>query len=235
MNNNISIVIPIYNEEQILYERILFLTNEIHNHYNNYEIILSENGSADKTKQIALEIENKIKYVKALIDEGPADYGNAIRNGIRIAKYDLVAILELDYLDIGFLNKGYKMLGEFDLIIGSKKISPGIDKRSYERKLFTNFYNYMLKILFKLKITETHGLKIMRKSAIIHVLNNCVTNHAVLPSEFVIRASRDSKIRIIELPLTQLLIEIRSTRINAFKRMRKTFTDLIHLRNVLSD
>ena len=133
----VSIVIPIFNEEEILDERIAYLVPELENEFQQYEIILSENGSIDRTKELARQLDFKWEEVTALIDDGIADYGQALINGINACKYDKVSILELDYLDLDFLQRSYDMLDEYDFIIGSKKISPGIDQRPLKRKMFT--------------------------------------------------------------------------------------------------
>jgi len=235
MRGSISIVIPIFNEEEILEERIDFLIKELRKDFQNIEVILSENGSTDNTKEIARKIASNCDEVSALTDDEIADYGQALIDGVNASRYDEIAILELDYLDIDFLKRGYELLSIYDLIIGSKKISPSIDQRGWKRKLFTGLYNFLLKQAFHLKFTETHGLKMLKKSRLNSIINSCVTRHSVLPSELVIRASRDCSLKVCEISLSLPLIEIRETRINAIKRLKKTIEDLYLLKKVLSN
>jgi len=233
MRPSISIVIPIFNEEEILEERIAYLIPELRKEFQNVEIVLSENGSVDRTKEIASHLASGDDAVSTFIDDGIADYGQALINGINSTKYDEVSILELDYLDLDFLRSSYDLLSEYDLIIGSKKLSPGIDQRSWKRRLFTSLYNLLLRRIFHLKLTETHGLKTFRKSKLNAITNNCVSRHAVYPSEFVIRACRDEKLEVCEIPLSLPLREIRSTRISASGRLKKTLDDLILLHRAI--
>lgn len=229
----VSIVIPIFNEEEILEERIAYLIPELRGYFQNVEIVLSENGSVDGTKEIARQLALKWDVVSAVIDNGIADYGQALINGINSSKYDIVSILELDYLDLDFLKRSYDLLSEYDLIIGSKRLSPGIDQRPWKRRLFTSLYNLLLRKMFHLRLTETHGLKTFRKSKLNVITNNCVSRHAVYPSEFVIRACRDEKLKICEIPLSLPLREIRRTRINPSRRLKKTLDDLILLHRAI--
>jgi dolichol-phosphate mannosyltransferase len=63
---NFSIVIPIYNEEEILEEStnaIFLLCKSIG---IDFEIIFSENGSTDNTKKIANELINKYSEIKII-------------------------------------------------------------------------------------------------------------------------------------------------------------------------
>jgi hypothetical protein len=129
--------------------------------------------------------------------------------------------------------RAFDKLNGYDLVIGSKKLSPGIDQRPFKRKLFTWLYNFLVRLMFSLKVSETHGLKVIRKNAILPIMAACVTRHAVFPTELVIRASRDQKVKLTEIPLTLPLREIRKTRIQALKRLRKTIDDLLALKKAL--
>ena len=55
--NNFSIVIPIYNEEEILAESINNILSICERTSVEYEIIISENGSTDNTKNLARDFE----------------------------------------------------------------------------------------------------------------------------------------------------------------------------------
>ena len=231
----LSVVIPILNEEEILEQRSLYLVSELKPRYTELEIILAENGSIDRTKDIAQDLANEIEQVVAVIDDRAADYGQALVEGIAAARYDEVVILELDYLDLGFLESAYPLLHQYDLVIGSKKLSPGLDHRPWKRKMLTHLYNSLLRRLLDVKLTETHGLKALRKSCMGRIINDCVTRNAVWPSELCIRAYRDPAIRVKEIPLTMPLREIRSARIQAFKRLSRTINDLALLRVALRD
>lgn len=233
--SSISIIIPVFNEEEILERSISFLIPKLRRDFQGIEVILSENGSFDKTKEIVTQLALKWNEVSAVIDDGIADYGQALINGIDSSKYDKVSILELDYLDLDFLKSSYELLYEYDLIIGSKKLSPGIDQRSWKRKLFTYSYNFLLRKMCHSTLTETHGPKTFKKSKLNKIIKSCVTRHAVYPSEFVIRASRNEKIQICEIPLSMPLRDIRKARISASKRLKKTLDDLVLLRKVLKD
>jgi glycosyltransferase involved in cell wall biosynthesis len=234
MRNNISIVIPIYNEEEILVTRVIELNARLQDLFKDYEVILTENGSVDNTKKIARELEKEMPRVKAIIDDGPGDYGQALVNGTNAAKFDDVTIFELDYMDYGFLENSNKMLSEYDLIIGSKVIAKGMDQRPFKRKIFTWLYNTLLRTVFRVPLSETHGLKTFKKGKLNHITNGCVTHNAVWPSEFCIRACRDKYLEVTEIPVTIPLREIRTTRIKAMKRLKKTVDDILLLRKSIN-
>ncbi len=230
MTDNCSIVIPVFNEEEILEKRIRNLAVDLQKYFHEFEIIITENGSVDNTKAIIRKLASELSCVVAEIDDGEGDYGQALINGINRAKFEYITIFELDYLDMLFLEKSNELLSKFDLIIGSKKLSGDLDKRPFKRKIFTWLYNTGLRLTCNLRLTETHGLKTFKKSKLDHITNGCVTRHAVWPSEFCIRASRDKGIQIKEIPLSIPIVEIRTTRIKAIKRLKKTIDHVLLLR-----
>ena len=60
----ISVGMPVYNEEKYLRDSVESILNQ---DYNNFELIISDNASLDKTEQICLELtrkNNRIKYIR---------------------------------------------------------------------------------------------------------------------------------------------------------------------------
>ncbi len=233
MSKPLSLIIPIFNEEEILARRLAILIPELRGRYGPFEVILSENGSTDTTKVLAPQVAGEYPEVEVIIDDGTPCYGRALLEGLRAARHDECAILELDYLDLDFLDRGYGKLAEADLIIGSKKLSPGIDRRGLKRRAFTELYNILLRVACKVRLSETHGLKVLRRSKMLPHAEACVTSGAVWPSELCVRAAVDETTRVLDIPLALPLEEIRATRIKAMNRLRKTLADINTLRKAL--
>src|SRR5215813_8083647 len=77
----ISIVIPVYNEEGILHASVVDLRERLAPLAWNYEIILAENGSKDRTVAIAKELSAKYPEVRSLSVDEP-NYGKAMKTNI---------------------------------------------------------------------------------------------------------------------------------------------------------
>ena len=77
--NNFSIVIPIYNEEDILAESINNILSICERTSVEYEIIISENGSTDNTKNLARDFEQSNSNV-ILIESDHPNYGEALKS-----------------------------------------------------------------------------------------------------------------------------------------------------------
>lgn len=82
----VSIVIPAYNEEKSIEKTIKSLLNQS---YKNFEIIVVDNNSKDKTREIAS------KYVKT-INESRQGYIFAVRRGIAETNGEILTICDAD-------------------------------------------------------------------------------------------------------------------------------------------
>jgi len=213
----ISIVIPVYNEEGILHAAVVDLRERLSHLDWRYEIILAENGSRDRTVEIAAELSKKYPEVRSL-SAGEPNYGRALREGIRMARGRIVLCDEIDLCDTDFHQRAVDLLesGGLDMVIGSKLIAGAEDERPWARHAASLFYTSLLRTLLGFKGTDTHGLKAFVRERLIEHVDACVIEKDVFASEFVIRAYR-ADLRIREIPVR--VMEKRPPSINLFKRV----------------
>ena len=147
---NFSIVIPIYNEEEILEESTNAIFSLCKRMGIDFEIIFSENGSTDKTKAIAEELTNKHPEIKIISNPEP-NYGNALKNGFEIAKNDIVISFDIDYFSKKFLKQSLELDENFVALVASKRLNESEDERTFIRKMATSIFVSILKLLFRLK------------------------------------------------------------------------------------
>lgn len=218
----ISIVIPIYNEQAILHAAVVDLRERLKPLHWTYEIILAENGSKDRTVEIAQEL--AVKYADAadgqvkLISMGEPNYGKALKQGILLARGEIVICDEIDLCDADFHRRAVDILetGEADLVIGSKLAAGAEDDRPMLRHVASMAYSGLLRALLGFRGTDTHGLKAFRRTALLDTVRACLVEKDVFASEFVIRADRGG-VRTKEIPVR--VIEKRPPSINLFKRV----------------
>jgi glycosyltransferase involved in cell wall biosynthesis len=213
----ISIVIPVYNEEGILHSAVVDLLERLAHLKWSYEIVLAENGSRDRTIEIAKQLNEKYPEVRYL-SMGEPNYGGALREGIRMARGEIVLCDEIDLCDTDFHQRAVALLSadEFDMVIGSKLIAGAEDERPWARHVASQFYTGLLRTMLGFKGTDTHGLKAFQKKRLIEHVDACVVEKDVFASEFVIRAYR-ANLRIQEIPVR--VMEKRPPSINLFKRV----------------
>lgn len=221
----LSIVIPIYNEEDILEQSVRDLVHGCDAHGIPYELILCENGSRDRTVEIAEQLCNELPSVRLLRYPEP-NYGGALNAGIQSALGTKIVCFEIDFYDIPFVEIANVMLKKYDAVIGSKR-SPGArDRRPWIRRLITWGFNSFLRIFYGFKGTDTHGIKAFRAKPAKPIAASCQTGRDIFTTELVIRMER-ADLRMCEIPLE--IEEIRPAPINIMKRIPGTLKNLWRL------
>jgi glycosyltransferase involved in cell wall biosynthesis len=193
----------------------------------SYEIIIAENGSRDKTAELARALCDRYAELRSL-SVGEPNYGTALREGIRAARGTFVLCDEIDLCDTDFHQAAIKELenGETDLVIGSKLIAGAMDERPMLRHVASIAYTGLLRGLLGFRGTDTHGLKAFRRSSLLPLVEACVADRDVFASEFVIRAYRTG-IRVVEIPIR--VLEKRPPSINLLKRVPNVVKNLAKL------
>jgi glycosyltransferase involved in cell wall biosynthesis len=201
---HVSIVIPIYNEEGILHSAVVDLVDRLAELGFDYELILSENGSTDRTLEMAHKLAERFAQVKVL-SAGEPNYGRALRNGILAARGEYVLCDEIDLCDTDFHARALALLEarDADLVVGSKSMHGSSDERPVFRRAGTVVLNGLLRLTLGFKGTDTHGLKAFRRDALVPFAQACLVEKDIFASELVIRAER-GKVPIREIPVRVL-------------------------------
>jgi glycosyltransferase involved in cell wall biosynthesis len=214
---DVSIVIPIYNEEGILRGSVLELREKLRPFGFSYELLLCENGSRDRTVEIGKELESEHDVVR-LISIGQPNYGLAMKTGILEARGKIVICDEIDLCDTQFYARALALLErtDTDFVVGSKAMVGSNDQRPMVRRLGTRVYNGLLRTVCQFRGTDTHGLKAFKREALLETAKRCMLDRDVFASEFVIRAHRERK-KVVEIPFA--VHEKRPPSINLIKRV----------------
>jgi glycosyltransferase involved in cell wall biosynthesis len=223
----VSIVIPVYNEEGIVHAAVVDLHERLAPLGWRYEILLAENGSRDRTVVVASELSAKYPEVR-LISIGAPNYGQALRAGILAARGDLVLCDEIDLCDVDFHQRAVELLESrrAEMVIGSKLLDGASDERPLFRHAASQLYTGLLRGLLDFRGTDTHGLKAFRRESIRPIAERCMTDKDVFASELVIRAYR-AGLRVVEIPIR--VKEMRPPSINLFKRVPNVLGNLAKL------
>ncbi len=223
----VSFVIPVFNEEPILHAAVVDLRERLAPHGLRYELILAENGSRDRTADVAREL--CARYPEVRLEQSPTpNYGQALRGGIARARGELVICEEIDLCDVDFHLQALTLLREnrADFVIGSKLIGGARDARPLFRHSASQLYTGILRVLFDFRGTDTHGLKAFRRSLMLPIVEACRVERDVFASELVIRAYR-APLRVVEIPVR--LLEKRPPSTNLWRRVPGVVKDLWHL------
>ncbi len=91
---SISFLVPAYNEEETIEDTIKSLVN-LDYPQNKKEIIIINDGSIDKTLEIAKKLERKYSIVRVL-NKKNSGKANSLNEAIKIAKGELIAVTDAD-------------------------------------------------------------------------------------------------------------------------------------------
>jgi glycosyltransferase involved in cell wall biosynthesis len=221
----LSVVIPIYNEEAILERSVVDLFTELGTTGIDFEVVLAENGSKDATVAIATQLEKRFAGRLRWFSYPEPNYGGALREGIFRARGRFVVCEEIDLCDVDFHLRALALLraDEADLVIGSKAMAGSHDQRPLTRRAATKAYNKLLRVSLGFSGTDTHGLKAMRRSTIAPVAARCIVEYDVFASELVIRAEREG-LRVLEIPVE--IEEKRAPSIHLVRRVPRVLGNL---------
>lgn len=220
----LSVVIPIYNEEQILASSVRELFAALDEAGLDFEVVLAENGSRDRTVEIAEALAAELPRLRFFSYPEP-NYGGALREAIFRARGKFVVCEEIDLCNVDFHLRALEILreGDADLVIGSKAMHGAHDRRPPLRRVATKVYNGMLRVTLGFTGTDTHGLKVLRRASVAPVAARCIVDYDVFASELVIRAEREG-LRVVELPVE--IVEKRAPSINLIKRVPRVLGNL---------
>ncbi|MBX3270295.1 MAG: glycosyltransferase [Sandaracinaceae bacterium] len=223
----ISIVIPVYNEEAILHAAVVDLVDRLSTLDWPYELILAENGSRDRTVEIAEGLAERFDQVHTF-SFGQPNYGGALKQGILRARGEFVICDEIDLCDTDFYVRAMALLetNEADFVVGSKAMHGASDERPFVRRVATKVINGMLRISLGFRGTDTHGLKAFRRAAVVDVARSCLVDKDLFASELVIRAERGG-VRLVEIPVR--VLEKRQPAIHLFRRVPNVLRNMARL------
>ncbi len=228
---DVSIVIPVYNEEGIISAALADLTEKLRDVDFKYEIIVAENGSKDQTVAIAQDFAKRHPEV-SVFSIGAPNYGKALKEGIFKAKGTYVICDEIDLCDTGFYQAALQKLAheDYQFVVGSKRAMGAKDKRPLYRRVATQVLNGMLNVAVGFEGTDTHGLKAFKKADIIDLVEECVVDRDMFASELTVRVHR-AKRKWVEIPIE--LIEKRPPSISLFKRVPNVLKNIARLTMII--
>ena len=230
MTPDVSIVIPVYNEEGILREAVTELLDGEPKNYT-FEVILAENGSRDRTVELAEHLAAERPEVRAF-SLGEPNYGKALRRGILEARGKYVICEEIDLCDLDFHRRALDHLQhrDADMVVGSKAMKGASDERPLLRRAATRVLNGMLRVALDFRGTDTHGLKAFHRATLLPIVEQCVIDRDLFASELVIRAGR-ADLKVLEIPVK--LHEKRPPSIALLKRVPNTLRGMAKLTKVI--
>jgi glycosyltransferase involved in cell wall biosynthesis len=225
----VSVVMPAFNEAEILGTSVKSVVDGLRARAEVFEVLVVENGSTDTTLSIASDLAAKYPEVR-VEHRDEADYGRALRSGLLDATGDAVVNFDTDYFDLDFLEAAVAQVLADDgpvIVVGSKRGEGATDNRDPIRKLATLVFSTILRVVFGLGVSDTHGIKAMRRVAVEPYARICTFGQDLFDTELILRVER-AGLRTSEIPVE--VRELRPARSTFITRVPRTLRGLCKLR-----
>lgn len=161
----ISFVFPMFNEADNIEDTIRVTTDLAKEICDDYEIIVSDDASTDNSADIVDSLVRKDIHIKLIRLKKNTKFGGALKAGLENASKELVLYMDSDlpvrHDDIKI------MLGLLDSADTVTAYSLVIKDASLKRIIMSKGYNFLVRLLFGLKLRDINsGFKIYKRKAI---------------------------------------------------------------------
>lgn len=174
----LSVIIPAYNEEKRISETLFDVDEYLKRQNYEYQVIVIDDGSTDKTAEIVGKLLLRIKNLALIINERNRGKGYAVKRGLLADRGKYRLFMDAD--NSTSINQIEKLLSEFPkyhIVIGSRaimgaKLEP---PQPFFRRVLGKIAKTFIRIIMRLpKVKDTQcGFKIFSEKAVNDILPRC--------------------------------------------------------------
>jgi len=187
MDNNykISLVMPVFNEQEIIAETVEIFLAELADFCKDYELIAVDDGSTDDTGNLLRELEDKHKNnLKVITNKANLGSGRSLLEGFRSARFPFVVT---NFADRPFDLKELKnVMPLFDKDVDFAVICRwDRSANSFYRRITSLVNYYLIRILFKVRVGDFQFVQIYRREILKDL--NVKSARTFVPPEVIIK------------------------------------------------
>ena len=235
----LSIVIPAFEEERKIAQDIRAAAAFLTSQKMTGEIIVSDDGSKDRTASIAEGVELPREVLRSVI-RAPLHLGKgaAVRSGILASRGEFVLFADCG-LTVPYENalKGLRLLadGQADLAHGSRSLPGSMIRkdRDWDRTIISRLFHALVIhwMHIPVQLTDTQcGFKLYCGERARELYSTCTTDGFMFDIEIILLALR-RELKIVEFPVEWTCD--RDSRLGVLRSARTILRDLLRLRRML--
>lgn len=198
----ITIVAPCYNEEAILKTNINTIINYLESKTYQWEVLIINDGSSDRTGEIADELEIQNKLVRVIHHPVNLNLGNALQTGFRNAKGEIIVVLDIDLsYAVEIIEKLVDniILKNADIVIASPYMKGGkVTAVPFLRKIMSKWVNRFMKFSAQDKYSTFTGMVRAYRTSFIRSVNLKTRDYEINPE--IMYKAMILRARIVEIP-----------------------------------
>ncbi len=193
----ISFFFPACNEEETVEELALRADRVLRDAASDYEVIIVDDGSTDRTAEIADRLAAENRRIRVVHHPKNRGYGTALRSGFAAAKLDLVFYTDGDLqFDVAELPRLIPLIRDADIVSAYKERRMD----SWERKVVSWVYNTSLRLFFDLPYRDVNcGFKLYRREVFDAI--TLKSTRGLIDAEVLLKA-RKAGFRIVQTGVT---------------------------------
>ena len=196
--DELSVFFPFWNEEANVLEVVNRALPVVKKISEKWEILLIDDGSTDKTKEICRKIAKENPNIKAISYSPNRGYGGALKEGFENSKYKYIAFTDGDrQFDFSEITKFVDKLDQNDIVIGYRQKR----RDNLVRHILMNMLRIWDLLFFNFHFKDIDcGFKLFKKSAIekIYPLRS---EGAMITTEILAKA-KGNRLAIAEVPVS---------------------------------
>jgi glycosyltransferase involved in cell wall biosynthesis len=200
----ISILVPCYNEQAILPINLTTIISYLDSksHKYRWEIIIINDGSKDKTGEIADEFANQRHEIKVIHHPVNLNLGHALQTGFRHSKGDIIVVLDVDLsYSVEYIEEMVDKLREAaaDIVIASPYMKGGkVTAVPFSRRVLSRWVNRFMRMAAQDKYHTFTGMVRAYRRDFIRTLNLKTKDYEVNPE--IMYKAMILRARIVEIP-----------------------------------
>ena len=227
----VDVVIPVYNEEEVLEQSISTLVAFLHARCPyRWRVVIADNASTDRTWEIAQELSSRIPQV-AYIHLDQKGRGRALRRAWMESEADVVSYMDVD---LSTNLEAFPPLieplikGDYQIAIGSRLREGAVITRQLKREITSQGYNLLTKLLFFNKFSDAQcGFKSLTRQAVRELVPLVRDQGWFFDTELLLRAEQRGY-KIFEVPVEW--IEDLDSRVDILQTATEDVKGLIRVR-----
>ena len=225
---SLSFVIPAYNEEPNVAEALRRASTVLETLNLEYELILVNDGSRDRTGEIAKSLIGQIPNLRVVENRPNRGYGGALKAGFYAALKEWVAFAPSDnQFDFNQVRDLIAQGGQADIVTGYREN----DADPFMRRVNRWGWNGLVRLFFGYMTRDIDcGFKLFRREILQHVTLN--SDGAMVDTELLAGAQARGY-KIIEVPLKHMPRTAGSPTGSNIRVILRAFQDLVRFRSRL--
>lgn len=200
MVEKLSIIVPVYNEENRMPGFFRSLDGFCRRYIKNYEIIAVNDGSKDKSLEVlkAMPYPN-LEIISYSPNKGKA---NAVKEGVKAAKGSHLLFIDADGATApDEIAKMLPLFKEYDVVVGSRNLKESQADKDFNRRILSFGFNTYVSILFGMNFTDyLCGFKGFRADIAKRLFHNLKSKRWIFDVELFYRIKK-SNTSCIEIPI----------------------------------